>query len=64
MLTGIGAFQRILSYLLTAGVVVCLLLAWIMTEPLLRCGVYLGDLYRKRFQAESGNSRAGARMPK
>jgi hypothetical protein len=52
MLAGIGAFQRVIGYVLTAGVVACLILAWMMTAPLLRCGVYLSDLYRRRIQSE------------
>ena len=33
----------------TAGVAAVLILAWILTSPLLRLGAYLDDLYRARF---------------
>jgi hypothetical protein len=32
----------------TVGVAVFLILAWILMSPLLRFGTYLGDLYRTR----------------
>ena len=50
------ALQRLLrfgfnatGYIVTAGLVLFLILAWILTAPLFRRGVYLGDLYRIRF---------------
>lgn len=40
---------RASGYVVTVGLVACLILAWILTAPLLRCGVYLSDAYRKQF---------------
>jgi hypothetical protein len=37
------------GYFLTIGLVMLLILAWILTEPLLRWCVHLSDLYRIRF---------------
>lgn len=40
---------RALECVLTVGLGAFLILAWIVTSPLLRLGVYLGDLRRTRF---------------
>lgn len=64
MLTGIGAFQRVIGYVLMIGVATFLILAWILTSPLMRWGVFLGDRYRKRFVSDAAEPRFGARMPK
>jgi len=50
MSTGAGAFLKGVGYALTAMVAVCLIIAWILTSPLFRWGVFLSDCYRKRFR--------------
>jgi hypothetical protein len=39
---------QIVGYLATIGLVAFLVLAWILTAPFMRCGVYLSDLYHTR----------------
>ena len=40
---------RAIAYVLTIGLAAFLILAWILTDPLLHWGVYLSDLIRMRF---------------
>jgi hypothetical protein len=39
---------QIVGYLTTVGLVAFLVLAWMLTAPFIRCGVYLSDLYHTR----------------
>lgn len=41
-----ASFQ-IVRYVLTAGLFGGLIVAWILTAPLFRCGVFLGDARRR-----------------
>jgi hypothetical protein len=52
MLSGAETFQKSVGYMLTAALATCLILAWILTAPLLRWGVAMSDYYRKRFHSE------------
>jgi hypothetical protein len=54
MLSGAETLQKGVGYILTAALAACLILAWILTAPLLRWGVALSDYYRKRFHSELG----------
>jgi len=39
---------QVVGYLTTVGLAAFLILAWILTAPFFRCGVYLSDLYHAR----------------
>ena len=41
---------RAIGYIVTFGLAACLILAWILSAPLIRCGVYLSDRYHARFE--------------
>ena len=51
MLISIGAMQKGVGYILTVAVAVCLIVAWILTAPLLRWGVWWGDFFRRHFHS-------------
>lgn len=42
-----NTFQKIVGYLLTVILGVCLVLAWILTMPFAGCGHFLAKLYHK-----------------
>ena len=44
--TGQAGVQAI-RYVFTGGMVAFLLLAWVLTAPLFRCGIWLGDYWRR-----------------
>jgi uncharacterized membrane protein len=54
---GLKTFSRltywISGYLFTSLVAGTLIMAWILTSPLLRCGIYLSDLYRRQQKPKS-----------
>jgi hypothetical protein len=52
MITGAETLQKSVGYVLTVALAACLILAWVLTAPLLRWGVALSDYYRKWFDPE------------
>jgi len=44
--TGQAGVQAV-RYVFTGGMVAFLLLAWVLTAPLFRCGIWLGDYWRR-----------------
>jgi len=36
------------AYLITAGLAAFLIAAWVLTEPLFRAGIFLGDLFHSQ----------------
>jgi hypothetical protein len=48
---------RAIGYVITFGLAACLILVWVLTAPLIRCGVYLSDRYHARFEPKmQGNT--------
>jgi len=47
---------RAIGYIVTIGLAACLILAWVLTAPLIRCGVYLSDRYHARFEPKMQGS--------
>jgi len=61
-------FQKLLhfgfrasGYVVTVGLAACLILAWLLTAPLLRCGVYMSVFYRNRLRFPRMSARIEAR---
>jgi hypothetical protein len=52
MTPGADTIQKGVGYTLTFAVAACLILAWVLTAPLLRWGVLLTDYYRQRSQPQ------------
>lgn len=54
---------RVFGYTLTIGVAACVILAWLILSPLLRCVVFLGDSFRERFDPQkNGTTRLDRRF--
>jgi len=56
--------QKVVGYVLTIGLVVCLLVAWLVVTPLLRSCVWLSDVCHRRSISKGGTSKLGVRMPR
>ena len=50
--TWLSSGLRASGYAVSISLLAGLILAWLLTAPLFRCGVYLSELYRKRFAGE------------
>jgi hypothetical protein len=55
--------QKVVGYVLTLGLVVCLVVAWLVITPLLRSCVWFSDFYHQ-FLSKGGISKLRARIPK
>ena len=52
-----GTLQRGLGYVLTVTVAACLILAWLLTSPLIRWAICATDFYHNRFNRKKLRSR-------